>query len=501
MVVGNAITNDTRVIKTALAMKDGGAEVTVLGYNPDGGRTESDLAGVRMIRVGVPWTLRDANRSARAAAKLHGRSPVPAVAAAQLRVITERAKLRAGEMRDLGGVRRAAAGFGSLVAPYVDAGVAKAAGVVPRRVAARMERLRSGGFLNDWRLVIPDIDDYTVAFRPVVDELDWDVLHAHDVHHMGLAAQAVAARRRAGDRAAWVYDAHEYVRGLSTYKGRSIRKVRAYHDLEREFIHDADAVCTVSPELATRLQADYHLLVRPDVVMNAPDSAAMSASVDVGLRDLIGLEHDVPVLVYSGGVSEARGVQTAVKALPSLAGYHLAVVCVPHPRVPQAVRLGQLAEQLGVADRVHLVEPVRPDQVAAFVASADIGLIPIRRFGSHEVALANKLFEYTYAQLPVLVSDMEAQQKFVTEHGLGLVHRVDDAESFADQARALMARRGEFVANLAGGSRLAEYSWDHQAESLRRLYRDRLGLPVAVHVDHNTVISEVRETPLSNEVS
>ena len=49
---------------------------------------------------------------------------------------------------------------------------------------------------------------------------------------------------------------------------------------------------------------------------------------------------------------------------------------------------------LGVGDRLHLLDPVRPDEVSAFVASADVGLLPLRHFGSHEMALANKLFEY-----------------------------------------------------------------------------------------------------------
>ena len=59
MLVGNDIRNDTRVLKSALALSDGGLEVTVLGYSSSGFREESTLGDVRMIRVPVAWQMRD----------------------------------------------------------------------------------------------------------------------------------------------------------------------------------------------------------------------------------------------------------------------------------------------------------------------------------------------------------------------------------------------------------------------------------------------------------
>jgi len=53
MLVGNDIRNDTRVLKSALALSDGGLEVTVLGYASGGVREEAMLGEVRIIRVPV----------------------------------------------------------------------------------------------------------------------------------------------------------------------------------------------------------------------------------------------------------------------------------------------------------------------------------------------------------------------------------------------------------------------------------------------------------------
>ena len=65
--------------------------------------------------------------------------------------------------------------------------------------------------------------DFELAFGPVVDELAPDVIHAHDMHVIGVAAQAAARARGAGREVRMVYDAHEFVPGLSRYGGRTAR--------------------------------------------------------------------------------------------------------------------------------------------------------------------------------------------------------------------------------------------------------------------------------------
>src|SRR5690606_25713636 len=97
-----------------------------------------------------------------------------------------------------------------------------------------------------------------------------DAIHAHDMHVVGVARHASARARRAGRRVPWVYDAHEYVPGLSQYGGRTARVIEGWADLEAEFIRDAAHVVTVSPAIADALHERYRLRRRPAVVLNIP---------------------------------------------------------------------------------------------------------------------------------------------------------------------------------------------------------------------------------------
>jgi len=501
MMVGNDIAHDTRVLKMGLTMADAGLDVTLLGYASSGRREESMLGDVRILRVPVSWRLRDAAAKRR----LERRQPHVRLALdpARRRVQDLEASLRRREVNSGGGPSATIRSTRLKVARHVArirAGLDRRAHAAEKQAwryyDAAMNRTGVGA---DWRRDLPEIDDYELAFGPALDQLEWDVLHAHDVHLVGVASRAVARRRAAGHTAAWVYDAHEYVAGLSIYGGRTIRRRAAYLDLEREYVRDADAVVTVTQPLADTLREQYSLKETPAVVMNSPVLGAGARAVDVSIRERLGLAKHVPLIVYSGGVTAVRGVDTAIEALPELPEVHLAVVCVPNATVRHAKVLASRAEQLGVAERLHLLDPVAPDEVSAYVASADVGLLPLHHYGSHEVALANKLFEYLHGGLPVLVSDCRAQADFVRQHDVGAVHVAEDSASFAAELRSVLARLPELKRRIAADPELlTPYAWDAQERVLRDTYRQLLGPGAVKAPDHSTSdrLDSLQERPL-----
>ncbi len=500
MVVANDVTADTRVRKSALAVAALGVRVTIVGIAVGPRREVSRLGPVEILRVPVDFVLRDRRRQRRS--RWH-RGEIGALAADPQAEALRRRRLALAQRR-----AEVAGGLtGTLSRAAVDArrSAVRAAGL-GRRKAARAATLafkvydrgvQSLPLGADSGRVVPEVDDLELAIGPVLDELAPDAIHAHDVHFLAVVGRHVARRRLAGEHVPWVYDAHEWVPGLSRYGGRTARVVAAWAGLERDWIRRADRVITVSPPLAQGLQERYRLPHRPDLVLNVPplatggagparpgsasadaapppDPAQLTATGVNDVRSAVGVPDDALLLVYSGGVQAARGVETAVEALVHLPDAHLAVVAVPSVQSPAVTAVRARAEQLGVADRLHLVEAVRPDRVVDFLRTADVGLIPLRHFGSHEMALANKLFEYLHAGVAMVVSDCRAQADFVREHGVGEVHRAGDGADLAAAVRRVLARREQVRAALADPGLLAAYTWDAQARVLQNVYRELL---------------------------
>ncbi len=326
-------------------------------------------------------------------------------------------------------------------------------------------RLRDGA----WRRLEPGLWDYERVAGPVVDALRPDLIHAHDFRMLGVAARAVDRARAAGRDVKLVWDAHEWLPGARPRRDNA-RWLPAHLGYVREYVGHADAVVTVSDTLADLLVRDHALPERPTVVLNAPVTATPDTEAP-GLRERCGLRPDTPLLVYSGAMAVQRGLDTVVEALPLLPGVHLALV-VADPAAAYVRQVVARAARHGVGDRVHVLPYVPHRQLVAFLATADIGLIPLHHWPNHEIALITKFFEYAHARLPIVVSDVRTMAETVRATGQGEVFRARDAADLARAVRAVLADPARYRAAYEGeDSPLPGWTWEAQAERLDALYR------------------------------
>ena len=509
MLVANDVATDTRVKKEALALAAAGLRVTVVGTTSPAHPSTTTMGAVTIVRAPVAFAIRDqaarraADRLSARIARKDGRAAARARLEARERDIVSRAALARSSPND-GLVRQvahvAAVAWGRLGrrALRVRRFVVRARGALSHRTGRaiaearqrREERRTATGRIR-WTRVHPAVLDFELAFAPVIDALEPDVIHAHDMHLVGVAARARARARRAGRDVPWIYDAHEYVRGLSQYGGRTARLIAGWADLEGEFIRDAARVVTVSPAIAEALQSDYGLASRPAVVLNIPTQDPPGPERVMPLREVCGLGPEVPLITYSGSMTSARGVDTAIEAMRLLAGVHLALVCVPHNDTWFVRRFRQQALGLGVDERVHFVNPVSPGRVVDFLRGTDVGLIPGLSFPSHEMSLPNKLFEYVHASVPVVSSDLKSLTAFLREHRVGLPFPPGDPQGLAEAVRAVLADPEPFRRATMDRRLVARYSWSYEAEVLRSVYSDLLGMPVTIGEPADMATAEV----------
>lgn len=497
MLVANDVATDTRVKKEALALAQSGLRVTVVGSASEGRPGHSWLGPVKIVRVPVEFVIRDE------AARDHRPTGSLLLDTGTEAKVRARIAARERDLRGRSGLalqRRSADPVGTLLfrtgvferqfelqvlrggrfAARVHGGLARR--VERRRSARRKAQSQTEGSSPGavrWRTEHPAILDYEVAFAPVVDSLEPDVLHAHDMHVVGIAAHARSRARAAGRDVPWVYDAHEYVPGLSQYGGRTARVIEGWADLESEFIRDAARVITVSPAIADALHERYQLSSHPAVVLNIPTVAPPGQEPVRTLREVCDLGPEVPLLSYSGGMTRARGVHTAIEAMAQLTDAHLALVCVPHNDTWYVRKLRQQVADMGLDDRVHFANPVDPGQVVDYLRGVDVGLIPLLSYPSHEMALPNKLFEYLYAGVPVVSSELDSLGAFLRETGVGLTFPAEDSSELAAAARAVLAHHERYAAAASDPALLVRYSWNSQAEQLRAVYDDLLGTHLA----------------------
>lgn len=523
MLVANDVATDTRVKKEALALAQAGLRVTVMGSASDSTPSRSWLGDVEIVRVPVDFAIRDAaKRRAEAQApfvlldpRTEGR--VVARVARRQRAIKARSDLSLARHRAATGTGLVGAlskvtfkaGVAERVAERVALRAVRQAARLQGGAARRLQRRAAakaasrGGAAQPtvigWREQHPQILDYEVAFGPVLDSLAPDVIHAHDMHVVGIAAHARARAKAAGRDVPWVYDAHEYVPGLSQYGGRTAEVIAGWASLEEEFIRDAARVITVSPAIADALRERYGLAHQPVVVLNIPTVDPPGATRVETLREVCGLAPDVPLLSYSGGMTRARGVHTAIEAMLKLPEAHLGLVCVPHNDTWFVRQLREQVEGLGLGERVHFENPVGPGQVVDYLRGIDVGLIPGLSYPSHEMSLPNKLFEYLHAGVPVVSSELSSLREFLDETGAGVTFPAEDVDALVAAVHVVLAEHDRFAAAASDPQMLRRYSWSEQARELRRLYGELLSADLDVVDNRVEDVDEVIDLTESDQ--
>lgn len=364
-----------------------------------------------------------------------------------------------------------------------------------RRRQLALWSYQHSGFAR-WRRVLPETKDWEFVLGPILDKIQPDLIHVHDVFMMGVAARAAHRAALRGRSMKIIYDAHEYIPGIPVTEPR---RIAAYVDLERTFIRDADRIITVSEPLAAWLQRDHRLIDRPDVVLNAPIESPLDSEV-VGVRDLLGLDADTPLLVYAGAVNRARGVATAVEGLSVLDGVHLALVARPGAITRELV---SRAEELGVSDRFHVVPYVDPEFVPLYLQSATVGLSTLLRAPNYDIAVTNKFCEYISAGLPIVTSDTPAQADLVNTLSLGAVYRAGDITDFVRAIGQVLDDQERLTARISGDDELRHrFSWAAQAEIIRDVYESVLGeLPAFAWSPKATQISSLVASRRPNDIS
>jgi len=306
---------------------------------------------------------------------------------------------------------------------------------------------------------------YEEKIGRIVELLEPDLIHVHDVFHLGLASRYKTRLQNKGKETKIVYDVHEFIPGLPV----DPQKRHGYEDLESEYVSNVDALVTVSPGLKSLIKERFG--AEATIVLNSPDLDTTVSATSV--REVIALPKNQKIVVYVGGIAAHRGAETLIEMLQHLEEDIHLVFIAAQPSSGYMEVLKRLASQLGVSERVHTAPYVTPEAVIPYISFSDVSVIPLsREVQNYEVALPNKLFQSLHAKVPVVVSDNPDMEKFVIETGIGEVFRNNDPVSIATTIRKVLDDPGRYEQALTNKNLIHRTSWKVQVSFLTDVYKE-----------------------------
>jgi glycosyltransferase involved in cell wall biosynthesis len=445
MFVYNPGDHDSRVLREADALRRAGHEVILVARHPD---TQAEhvvrdrIGTLDVVRVPIPRGWRRIGYLARGPVRLLARAA------------------------EVWRTRPKAAGVLVVAAA---AALPLEIALLPVTIFRRLRRSSPNRDLIEWllrwRFVILDWNRAAADSAPVAD-----VYHGHDP--TALPAAVTAARRH---RARYVYDSHEIFMAAGSGATRPPWVRRMFRRLERRWAKGAVAVVTVNDTVGAELRRRLRP-ARIVAVNNTPPRWTPPPGSDL-IRQATGIPPRADIALSHGGFMKHRGLEELALALlePRMGDVHAVLLGYGALEGP----LRAMAREARFEGRLHVLPAVPSSELLPWIASADVGVMPIAPSSlNHLLTTPNKLFECLAAGVPVVASDLPGMRSVVLADPaapLGeLCDPTDPASIAAAIRRILDLAPDERAALRARCLRAAHERWNWETESTKLigLYED-----------------------------
>jgi glycosyltransferase involved in cell wall biosynthesis len=316
-----------------------------------------------------------------------------------------------------------------------------------------------------------------IKIHQFIKDTKVETLHIHDIR----IAQAVFNANKKHNLPV-VLDLHDNMPEvmklyphLQKFPGKYIISPKRWKLKEEEFIIKADKVISVSPEFIDTLIA--RLPSEKEKFVLVPNTIRKSFFEDYKVdENIIERYKNKFVILYLGDTNIRRGLQTAISSVATLQQKipNLKLVIVGKNTTDTILK--QQVKDLSISDFVDFEGWQDVTLFQSYIISSAVCISPLHRNLQHDVAYANKIFQYMSLAKPLLVSDAIAQKRLVEKTNSGLVHQEKNVEDFTDKVLKLYADEtlrtelGEngkhFVRN--------EFSWEQTSKKLLHLYDNLL---------------------------
>lgn len=283
--------------------------------------------------------------------------------------------------------------------------------------------------------------------------------------HLTLAAGHDAALAAGAKR---IYDAIELPklgnRSGDVFEKYSAPTLKLIEHFENGYINASDAITVIGPSFKTWF-ADNYTVKDIEVVRNCRNREALLYGSRIK-KDLK-LRHDEKLLLFINGVYKNQGIEKALEALVHLPqNVHLATLG-ELIREEYGQTLKNIALQLNVEKRFHILRPLQWDKMLAYASGADIGIIPSQKERLNiELSLPNRIFELVMAHIPVATARLPDISEIVQKYNIGMVFDETDPKSIAATLTAMLTDNNlaSFKKNLAIAAR--ELCWENEEKKL-----------------------------------
>ena len=324
-----------------------------------------------------------------------------------------------------------------------------------------------------------DLPFYKMIMKPKINHFikknDINFLHIHDIR---IAEAVFQANKKYKLKV--VLDLHDnipenmrFYPHLRKFPGKYIISPKKWKIKESEFIKKANKIITVSPNFAKDI-IDKNNIEKEKMIL-VPNTVRKSFFKEAIYSDVIKEKYlNKYVVLYLGDTNIRRGLLTAIRATEFLSKQIVNFKLVIVGQNTTDSILKEETKKLNLESFIDFEGWQDVSLFPSYIVASNICISPLYRSIQHDVAYANKIFQYMSFGKPIIVSNAIAQKEIVERVHSGLVHQEKNKDDFSskvlelyqnkEKAEELGKKGKQFIEN--------EFSWEVTSQALVKLYNE-----------------------------
>ncbi len=308
----------------------------------------------------------------------------------------------------------------------------------------------------------------------LINKLGAKIIHIHD---LPLCKLGVHFKNKY--QLVYIADMHEnypaMVSGqehIKRFPNKLLININGWYAREKKWLQHADQIICTAPGMIDRLtnilgQEKSFILV-PNTIN--PEEFAASQHQDLAIEKKY---ENKFVVLYYGGVSQQRGIQNMIQAVPVLSDkiQNLKVVIVGDGSYLDELK--NLTTKMNVSGDVDFEGWQSQSKLASYMKNTSIAVIPHLKSEHTDNTSPNKLFMFMYFGKPTLSSNCNYLINIIEKTNSGIIFESGNTLDLAKKILRLYQHPDlkQKLGENAKKSLLQAYNWDKTVEPLRKIYK------------------------------
>lgn len=314
------------------------------------------------------------------------------------------------------------------------------------------------------------------GLKKFIRQNDLTILHVHDLPLVKTAQMLL------GKKGKVILDMHEnypeMLEELTLSKKGFLKSVKDqlffnfnhWKKFEKNTINTPDHIIAVVDEMKEKLINEYSINSNKITVISNYEKLNFAHNTQ---NDEFAFKKDIFYIVYVGGISPVRGLETVIEAISLFKNSNKKVefILVGSGNKLYLSNLMELSRQLGCSEKVHFLRQKPFNKINYYIENANVNIIPHIKNEHTDNTIPHKLFQIMMQKAPLLVSNCKPMERIVKNHEAGFVFQASNSTDLVEKILEMQSNHAIVTSRVENAYRAVNnnLNWENESQKLVQL--------------------------------